>query len=297
MGDQQTHTGHARKPTWLKRRLPTGPVYEDVRSLLRKGRLHTVCQEAKCPNLWECFSSKTATFLIMGSRCTRNCRFCAVPQGPLETPDPNESFRIAGAVEAMSLRYVVVTSVTRDDLSDGGAHCFAETIAAIHARTPEAMVEVLVPDFQGDQAALRTVLDARPDVLNHNLETVPRLYPLVRPGADYHRSLDLLCGARCYAPATPTKSGLMLGLGESSAEIRQTLQDLLDVRCRMLTLGQYLQPTKEHLPVKRFIPPETFAEWRSTALGMGFEEVASGPFVRSSYHAKELYQALGSAEE
>jgi len=215
----------------------------------------------------------------------------------LETPNPNEPFRIAKAVEAMSLRYVVVTSVTRDDLSDGGAHCFAETIDAIHARTPEAMVEVLVPDFQGDQASLRTVLDARPDVLNHNLETVPRLYSLVRPGADYRRSLDLLRGARCYAPAIATKSGLMLGLGESSAEIRQTLQDLLDVGCRMLTLGQYLQPTKEHLPVKCFIPPETFTEWRGTALGMGFEEVASGPFVRSSYHAKELYQALGSAEE
>jgi lipoic acid synthetase len=197
----------------------------------------------------------------------------------------------------MSLRYVVVTSVTRDDLSDGGAHCFAETIEAIRARTPEAMVEVLVPDFQGDQAGLRTVLDARPDVLNHNLETVPRLYPLVRPGADYHRSLDLLRGSRRYAPAIPTKSGLMLGLGESSSEIRQTLQDLLDAGCRMLTLGQYLQPTKEHLPVKGFIPPETFAEWRSTALGMGFEEVASGPFVRSSYHAKELYQALGNPEE
>jgi lipoic acid synthetase len=271
-------------------------VYEDVRGLLRKARLHTVCQEAKCPNLWECFSSKTATFLIMGSRCTRNCRFCAVPEGPLETPDPNEPFRIAEAVETMALRYVVVTSVTRDDLSDGGAHCFAETIKAIRARTPEAMVEILVPDFQGDQAALRTVLDARPDVLNHNLETMPRLYPLVRPGADYQRSLALLRGARRDAPAIPTKSGLMLGLGESSAEIRQTMQHLLDVGCRMLTLGQYLQPTREHLPVKRFIPPETFAEWRRTALGMGFEEVASGPFVRSSYHAQELYQALGDSK-
>jgi lipoic acid synthetase len=272
-------------------------VYEDVRGLLKKGRLRTVCQEAKCPNLWECFSSKTATFLIMGSRCTRNCRFCAVPQGPLDTPDPKEPFRIAEAVEAMSLRYVVITSVTRDDLSDGGAHCFAETIEAIRARTRDAMVEVLVPDFQGDQTALRTVLDARPDVLNHNLETVPRLYPLVRPGADYYRSLDLLRGARRYAPTIPTKSGLMLGLGESSSEIQQTLQDLLDMGCRMLTLGQYLQPTKEHLRVKRFIPPETFAEWRTTALGMGFKEVASGPFVRSSYHAKELYQAFGNPED
>ncbi len=297
MGDQQTHSACTQKPPWLKRRLPTGPVYEDVRGLLKKGRLHTVCQEAKCPNLWECFSSKTATFLIMGARCTRNCRFCAVPQGPLDAPDPKEPFRIAEAVEAMSLRYVVVTSVTRDDLSDGGAHCFAETLAAIDARTPDAMVEVLVPDFQGDQTALRTVLDARPDVLNHNLETVPRLYPLVRPGADYRRSLDLLRGARRYAPAIPTKSGLMLGLGESSSEIAQTLQDLLGVGCRMLTLGQYLQPTKEHLPVRRFIPPESFAEWRITALGMGFKEVASGPFVRSSYHAKELYQARGKAED
>ncbi len=296
-GDRQTRAAPTRKPPWLKRRLPTGPVYEDVRGLLSKGRLHTVCQEAKCPNLWECFSSKTATFLIMGSRCTRNCGFCAVPQGPLEAPDPKEPFRIAEAVEAMSLRYVVVTSVTRDDLFDGGAHCFAETIKAIHAKTPGAMVEVLVPDFQGDQAALHSVLDARPDVLNHNLETVPRLYPSVRPGADYHRSLDLLRAAHGYAPAIPTKSGLMLGLGESSSEIRQALQDLLAVGCRVLTLGQYLRPTKEHLPVSRFIPPETFAAWRRTALDMGFREVASGPFVRSSYHAKELYQALGDLED
>lgn len=286
---QNEEKPRVRKPPWLRRKLPSGPVYEQVKSLIRDGELHTVCQEAKCPNQWECFSCRTATFLIMGPRCTRNCRFCAVEHGPLGLPDPEEPARVAEAAGRLGLRYVVVTSVTRDDLPDGGAALFAATIKAIREKVPDVLVEVLVPDFQGDADALRKVVAARPDVLNHNVETVPRLYPSVRPGAVYRRSLELLSGAKESDPSLPTKSGLMLGLGESSEEIRETLQDLLNARCNLLTLGQYLQPSSGHLPVERFITPEEFAGWKAIALEMGFSQVASGPFVRSSYHAKDLY--------
>ena len=281
------------KPRWLKKRLPTGPEYEKIKELVGRDRLHTVCQEAKCPNMWECFSQQTATFLIMGSRCTRDCRFCSVAQGPVAPPDPAEPERVAAAARQMGLGYVVITSVTRDDLVDGGAAFFAETIEAVHRRIPAAKVEVLVPDFQGRAEALQAVLDARPDVLNHNIETVPRLYATVRPQASYRRSLQLLSRVKEYAPGLPIKSGLMLGLGESSEEVRATLKDLIDAGCRILTLGQYLQPSKAHLPVERFVPPEEFEKWRQVAIEIGFSEVASGPFVRSSYHAKELYQAVG----
>ena len=281
------------KPRWLKKRLPTGPEYEKVKELIGKDRLHTVCQEAKCPNMWECFSQQTATFLIMGSRCTRNCRFCSVAQGPVGPPDPAEPDRVAAAARQMGLSYVVITSVTRDDLADGGAAFFAETIAAVHRRIPSAKVEVLIPDFQGNAQALQTVLNAQPDVLNHNIETVPRLYAIVRPQAHYRRSLQLLSRVPKYAPGLPIKSGLMLGLGESFEEIRSTLKDLIDAGCRTLTLGQYLQPSKAHLPVTRYVSPAEFENWKDTALEMGFCEVASGPFVRSSYHAKELYQDMG----
>ena len=281
------------KPGWRKKRLPSGPTYENVKTLIGRDGLHTVCQEARCPNIWECFSQQTATFLIMGSRCTRNCRFCSVSQGPTGPPDPDEPARVAAAARQMALKYVVITSVTRDDLADGGAVFFAETISEIRQQIPAALIEVLIPDFQGDADALQTVLNARPDVLNHNIETVPRLYSLVRPQADYQRSLQLLERAHRFDPDLPTKSGLMLGLGESSAEIHSILKDLLGAGCRILTLGQYLQPSKDHLPVRRFIPPEDFDQWRQTALEMGFSEVASGPFVRSSYQAKELYQAVG----
>jgi lipoic acid synthetase len=281
------------KPRWLKKRLPIGPEYERVKELIGKDRLHTVCQEAKCPNMWECFSQQTATFLIMGSRCTRDCRFCSVAQGPVGPPDAAEPDRVAAAARQMGLRYVVITSVTRDDLADGGAAFFAETIAAVKRRIPSARVEVLIPDLQGNVQALQAVLNAHPDVLNHNIETVPRLYATVRPQARYRRSLQLLSRVKKYAPGMPIKSGLMLGLGESSEEIRSTLQDLVDAGCRILTLGQYLQPSKAHLPVKRFVSPAEFENWKDSALEMGFCEVASGPFVRSSYHAKELYQAVG----
>jgi lipoic acid synthetase len=229
----------------------------------------------------------------MGSRCTRNCRFCSVAQGAVEPPDPAEPERVATAARQMGLGYVVITSVTRDDLPDGGAAFFAATIEAIHRQIPSAKVEVLIPDFQGNIEALQTVLEAGPDVLNHNIETVPRLYELVRPQARYERSLQLLSRVQKYAPGLPIKSGLMLGLGESSEEIRSTLKDLIGAGCRILTLGQYLQPSKAHLPVKRFVSPAEFDNWKNIALEMGFCEVASGPFVRSSYHAKELYQAVG----
>ena len=283
------------KPPWLKRKIPSGATYQEIRRLLHSAHLHTVCQEACCPNLGECFSQGTATFLILGDRCTRHCRFCAVAHGPVQPLDPEEPPRVAEAVHRMKLRYVVVTSVTRDDLADGGASVFAETLREIRDKSPETQVEVLIPDFRGDLEALKTVLAGRPNVLNHNVETVPRLYGSVRPGADYRRSTNLLRNARQIDPAIPTKSGLMLGLGERPDEVRQVLNDLLDAGCCILTLGQYLQPSARHLPVERFVTPEEFEEWRKKALEMGFREVASGPLVRSSYHAQETYQALCSA--
>ena len=279
-----------RKPSWLKRNLPTGSTYESVRALLKKGMLHTVCQEAKCPNMWECFSRHTATFLILGSRCTRNCRFCAVAHGPIGPPDPEEPARVAKAAQNMKLRYIVITSVTRDDLPDGGAGLFAKTINEVRKRTTDAFIEVLIPDFQGNADSLHTVVKAGPDVLNHNLETVARLYPRVRPEAVYHRSLELLKQVQLYDSSIPTKSGLMIGLGETDEEIKETLHDLLEAGCNILTLGQYLQPSSAHLPVKRFVHPEKFDSMRESALSMGFTEVASGPFVRSSYRARELYE-------
>ena len=279
-----------RKPAWLKRRIPAGASSRKVPDLLRKGGLHTVCEEALCPNLGECFSRGTATFLILGDRCTRDCRFCSVAQGPSGPPDSEEPARVAEAVREMGLRYVVITSVTRDDLSDGGAGLFARTIREIRERNPETLVEVLIPDFQGDEHALHEVLEARPDVLNHNLETVPRLYPSVRPEAVYRRSLELLERVEAFDSPIPTKSGLMLGLGESPEEIGRTLRDLRQAGCSLLTLGQYLQPTRNHLPVHRFVPPDEFEEWRKVALDLGFAEVASGPFVRSSYRAEAFHQ-------
>ena len=281
------------KPRWLRRRLPTGPTYEKVRMLLRTARLRTVCQEAKCPNIWECFSRQTATFLILGPHCTRGCRFCAVDKGRPRIPDPGEPARVAQTVQDMGLSYVVITSVTRDDLPDGGARFFAKTIEKVRGKTPEASVEVLIPDFQDNAEALETVLQVRPQVLNHNVETVERLYPTVRPQARYHGSLELFKRAKALDPAIPRKSGLMLGLGERAEEVEKTLDDLLNAGCSMLTLGQYLQPSKAHLPVERFVPPEEFHEWKQRALKMGFCQVASGPFVRSSYRAKELRDSLG----
>lgn len=281
-----------KKPSWLKRRLPSGPEFERTRRRIQQQNLHTVCQEAQCPNIFECFSQLTATFLILGDRCTRNCSFCAVHKGSGEPVDFDEPRRVAAAALEMGLRYVVLTSVTRDDLPDGGAEHYARTIQALHRAIDDVSIEVLIPDFQGNQDALLMVLNAGPSVLNHNLETVPRLYPNVRPQADYRRSLALLAQASASAPHIPTKSGLMLGLGETADEIEQTLLDLRASNCRILTLGQYLQPSAVHHPVQRFVTPDTFDRLRATALDMGFDQVASGPFVRSSYHAKEAFDKL-----
>ncbi|MDA8140068.1 MAG: lipoyl synthase [Desulfobacteraceae bacterium] len=280
------------KPPWLKVRIPSGPQYEQTRRLLREGKLHTVCQQACCPNIFECFSKHTATFLILGAHCTRNCTFCAVTQGPLLPPDPDEPHRVAQAAAELGLKYVVVTSVTRDDLPDGGASQFSTTISALRQQIDEVRIEVLIPDFQGNHEALMKVLEARPDILNHNIETVPRLYSTVRPQAVYQRSLALLAESAAQAPHIPAKSGLMLGLGETDAEIQQTLVDLRKANCRLLTLGQYLQPTTKHHPVVRYVPPQEFDHWRQTALNMGFQEVAAGPFVRSSYRAEKSFNQL-----
>ena len=285
-----THSPAGGKPKWLRRSLPSGPQYEQLRRLLKNHTLHTVCQEAKCPNQFECYGQGTATFMILGERCTRNCRFCAVQHVPTGPPDPEEPQRVAEAVALLGLRYAVVTSVTRDDLGDGGASLFAATIAAIKKSSPATLVEVLIPDFQGDEAALETVLAAAPDVLNHNIETVPRLYPRVRPQADYRRSLALLARAKQSFPEIPTKSGMMLGLGESVEELRATLDDLVAAGCDILTMGQYLQPSLEHLPVECFVPPEEFAAMAAEAEALGFAGVAAGPFVRSSYQAESLYR-------
>jgi len=285
-----------RKPAWLKRRLPSGSGFEKVRALIDNCHLHTVCQEAKCPNIWECFSRETATFLILGDRCTRNCRFCAVAHGPEHLPDPVEPGQVASAVQQLQLAYVVITSVTRDDLSDGGAAHFAKTIQAVKKQCPKVGIEVLIPDFQGNHDAWQTILDARPDVLNHNLETIQRLYPTVRPEADYGRSLDLIRYVADNGGDITTKSGLMLGLGETRKELLAAFADMVQVGCRILTLGQYLQPSKAHLPVARYVPPEEFHELRKIALGMGFRDVAAEPFVRSSYRAKELYRSVRGSE-
>lgn len=277
------------KPSWLRRKLPSGPEYEQIRAMIGKGQLHTVCQEASCPNQFECFSARTATFLILGATCTRNCRFCNIEAGHPGPIDPDEPRRVAEAAATMNLRYVVVTSVTRDDLPDGGASHFTDTIHALRKQITDVQVEVLIPDFQGSRSALETVMAARPDVLNHNMETVQRLYPKVRPQADYYRSLELLARVKKIDPTIPAKSGIMLGLGETEAEVRDVIKDVFRTGCRMLTIGQYLQPTPQHLPVVDFIPPEEFDRWRRLAVDMGFNKVASGPFVRSSYHAGSMY--------
>jgi lipoyl synthase len=276
-----------RKPDWLKIRLPGGEHFLKVRELVKDGGLHTVCESAHCPNIGECWNRQTATFMIMGDVCTRNCRFCAVQTGSVFPLDAHEPPRVAGAVTALNLSYAVITSVTRDDLPDGGAGHFARTIAEIRRLQPNCKIEVLVPDFQGSEAALTTVLDAHPDVLNHNIETVPRLYSLARPQADYQRSLQLL--SRAAKLNARTKSGIMVGLGETTEEVEQVMADLVNTGCRMLTIGQYLQPSKKHLPVARYVAPEEFQQYKRVALELGFKHVESGPLIRSSYHANQQF--------
>ncbi|MFH2092995.1 MAG: lipoyl synthase [Pseudomonadota bacterium] len=278
------------KPAWLKKKLPIGGEYQRVKTLLGKSNLHTVCQEANCPNMFECFSKQTATFMILGSHCTRHCRFCNVGSDHPEPIDPDEPRRVATAVKKLGLTYVVVTSVTRDDLEDGGAEHFAQTIQAIKSPAPSDMqVEVLIPDFQGSQAALKIVEDAKPDVLNHNIETVPSLYHRVRPEADYQRSLDLLQHVKQINSSMPVKSGIMVGLGETREELEQTMSDLFTHGCDIITMGQYLQPSTAHLPVERYYLPEEFGQLEHIARQIGFKQVAAGPFVRSSYNARDLF--------
>src|SRR4051812_44407109 len=254
--------------------------------------LHTVCEEANCPNIGECWHHGTATFMILGDTCTRSCGYCNVIHGTPTGPDPVEPAHVASAVEAMELAHVVITSVDRDDLEDCGAGHFARTITAIRSRIPQCSIEVLIPDFKGEEAALRTVLDAGPDILNHNIETVPRLYRLARPGGRYTRALELLDRSRQYAPAIPTKSGIMVGLGEEWHEVVSTLRDLREAGCQIVTVGQYLRPSLANLPMSRYYTPAEFAELRRIGLDLGFGHVESGPLVRSSYHAHEQVQSL-----
>jgi lipoyl synthase len=280
------------RPDWLRVKFFGGERYQDLKRIMRTLDLHTVCESARCPNMGECWEHGTATFMILGDICTRACGFCAVPSGkPVGPPDEEEPLRVAEAAARMGLRYVVVTSVNRDDQPDGGAHIFASTILEIRRRIPGCKVEVLIPDFRGDWQALDTVLTVKPDILNHNTETVPRLYRKVRKGALYERSLELLRRSKGTHPDVPTKTGMMLGLGEEPDEVLATMQDLASQGTDILTLGQYLQPTREHLPVVRFVHPDEFAEFKRLGEQMGFKHVEAGPLVRSSYHAFDQAEA------
>nr|WP_282940393.1 lipoyl synthase [Paenibacillus sp. RC67] len=284
-----------RKPDWLKIKLTTGDNFKELKNMMRGKTLHTVCEEAKCPNIHECWANRTATFMILGDICTRACRFCAVKTGLPTELDLQEPERVAEAAEQMGLKHVVVTSVARDDLSDGGASIFAATITAIRKRNPMCSVEVLIPDFLGNESSLRTVLEAKPDILNHNIETVERLSDKVRARAKYRRSLELLQRSKQIAPQIPTKSSIMLGVGEEWEEILQTMDDLREVQCDIMTIGQYLQPSLNHLPVSKYYPPAQFAELKEIGMKRGFNHVESGPMVRSSYHAHEQVKSAQQA--
>lgn len=280
------------KPDWIRIRIPTTPAVEKLKGILRENRLHTVCEEASCPNLSECFSHGTATFMIMGDKCTRRCSFCDVAHGKPDPLDPDEPLNLAKTIAQMGLRYVVITSVDRDDLRDGGAGHFTDCLIAVRAQNPDITIEVLVPDFRGRMdRALEAIAPAPPDVFNHNIETAPRLYKQARPGSDYQWSLRLLQEFKQRFPEIPTKSGMMLGLGETTEEVEMVMADLRAHQVDMLTLGQYLAPSKHHIPVARFVPPEEFVRLGKLAKQMGFTRVASGPLVRSSYHADK--QAAG----
>ncbi len=281
------------KPEWLKVRFRDGERYRSMLGLMRQEQLHTVCEEARCPNMGECWNAGTATFMILGDVCTRSCGFCAVTSGKPNGLDLLEPLRLARTVQTLALDYCVITSVNRDDLEDGGASVFAACIRAIHHRTPDCQVEVLIPDFEGNWEALRIVIEAGPVVLNHNTETVPRLYPRVRPKARYPRSLELIRRVKEIDPTMTTKSGVMVGLGETMAELTQTMGDLRDNGCELLTVGQYLRPDDKHLPIVRYWEPAEFEEVRHIGMELGFRHVEAGPLVRSSYHAGEQARAAG----
>ncbi|MGC2323363.1 MAG: lipoyl synthase [Terriglobales bacterium] len=282
------------KPEWLKARPPLGENYRSLKTLTRSLGLHTVCESAQCPNIGECWNHRTATFMLLGDVCTRRCGFCAVPKGRPGPIDQDEPRRVAEAVATLGLKHAVVTSVNRDDDNLGGARIFAQTILQIRELVPDCSVEVLIPDFQGLDEALRIVLDARPDILNHNTETVPRLYPAVRSGARYARSLQLLANVKKFSPGMRSKSGVMVGLGETMEELLKVFADLAARKVDILTVGQYLRPSKDHLPIARFYTPEEFRTLKDAALAMGFRHVESGPLVRSSYHAHEQASNCGS---
>lgn len=284
-----------RKPEWIKIKLTTGENYTEIKNMMRSKTLHTVCEEARCPNIYECWANRTATFMILGDICTRACRFCAVNTGMPTELDLQEPERVAESAEQMGLKHCVVTSVARDDLQDGGAMIFAETVKAIRRRLPFCSVEVLIPDFMGNEDALRVVMDAKPDILNHNVETVERLSDRVRAKAKYDRTLELLRRAKEMQPQIPTKSSIMLGVGEEWDEILKTMDDLRAVDCNILTIGQYLQPTKKHLNVEKYYHPDEFAKLKEEGMKRGFSHVESGPLVRSSYHAHEQVQSATKA--
>lgn len=283
-----------RKPEWIRMKVPDSARFQEIKQVLRENNLHTVCEEASCPNIGECFSGGTATFMILGDICTRRCPFCDVAHGKPLAPDVNEPENLGRTIAQMRLRYVVITSVDRDDLKDGGAQHFVDCIQAVRHHSPAIQIEILVPDFRGRlDRAMQILTQAPPDVMNHNLETVPRLYKQARPGSDYQNSLDLLKAFGEKHPDVPTKSGLMLGLGETDDEILEVMQDLRKHGVTMLTLGQYLQPSPHHLPVLRFVTPQRFAQFEQEALAMGFTHAACGPMVRSSYHADQQAHAAG----
>jgi lipoic acid synthetase len=281
------------KPAWLKARAPVGENYHDLKKLARTLSLHTVCESAQCPNIGECWNHGTATFMLLGNLCTRRCGFCAVPKGKPEPLDWDEPRRVAEAVATLKLTHAVVTSVNRDDDNEGGARIFAETIREIRRQAPGCQVEVLIPDFQGREDCLQIVLNARPEILNHNTETVPRLYRAVRSGARYERTLRLLDNVKRFAPGMVSKTGVMVGIGESMDELLQVFRDLADRRVDILTVGQYLRPSRDHLPMTRYYTPDEFAYMKREALSMGFRHVESGPLVRSSYHAHEQAESTG----
>ncbi len=286
--------GQRRLPSWLKVRMPGGPNYLELRERLRGAQLHTVCEEARCPNIGECWERKTATFMILGDICTRACSYCAVTTGTPQTLDLGEPVRLAETVERMGLEYAVITSVNRDELTDGGAFIFAECIRQIHKRLPNCKVETLIPDFDGNWDALERVMEAGPETLNHNIETVRRVFSRVRAKGDYDRSLELLRRAKQLAPYGVTKSGMMVGLGETRNEIAETMADLRAVDCDLLTIGQYLRPSDKHAPLSRWYTPDEFEELREVGESMGFRHVASGPLVRSSYHADEQHKSASA---
>ena len=291
MGRHRAEPLPERKPSWLKVKAPGGPNYLRLKQMMRELDLHTVCEEARCPNVGECWEHGTATFMILGDVCTRNCAYCAVAHGRPPKFDPAEPSRVAEAARAMQLRHLVITSVDRDDLPDFGAWAFAETIRQVHEAVPGCSVEVLVPDFQGDVDAIRTVLEARPEIYNHNTETVPRLYKKARPGGRYERVREIFRTAKRLAPDIPTKTGIILGMGETNEEVLQTMRELREVDVDILTLGQYLRPSDDHIRLDRYVTPDEFRMFYEQGMAMGFRHVESGPLVRSSYHAWEQVQA------